>query len=139
MSIELPWTSVINTVGGIVSKLIPDPEAKAQAMLALHKMELDGELEKERIQLSAILAEANSPDPYTSRARPTMLYVFYILILAGLPMGMLAAFSPGTAADIAVGFRAWLKAIPDNIIDMATFVMLGYIGGRTFEKIKGAA
>jgi len=34
-----------------------------------------------QISLSAIMAEANSHDPWTSRARPTFLYVIYGVIL----------------------------------------------------------
>jgi len=34
-----------------------------------------------QVSLSAILAEANSADPWTSRARPTFLYVIYGIIL----------------------------------------------------------
>jgi hypothetical protein len=123
----------------LIDKLIPDPEAKARAQLELLRQQQAGELQELQTRMSAILAEAQSSDPYTSRARPSMLYVFYTLIIAGLPMGLLAAISPSTAADVATGFGAWLSAIPENITDMATFVMLGYIGGRSFEKVKGAA
>jgi hypothetical protein len=31
--------------------------------------------------MAAVLAEAESPDPWTSRARPSFLYVMYVLLL----------------------------------------------------------
>ena len=139
MSFTMPWDAVINQVGSIISKIIPDPQAKAQAMLELTKLQQDGALEADRIKLSAILAEAQSDDPWTSRARPSFLYVVYILILAALPMGVIAAVSPETAARIAEGMRAWLAAIPADVIDLFKWVMLGYVGARSVEKVKGAA
>lgn len=134
----MPWESVISTVGGIITKLIPDKAAQAEALFKLREMEQNGELEQQKIQLSAILAEAQSADPWTSRARPSMLYVWYILLLCAIPMGILSAFAPDIAARISAGATAWLAAIPEPIVNSATIVLLGYVGGRSYEKVKGA-
>lgn len=123
----------------LIDKLIPDREAAAKAKLDLITLEQQGQLEELRTRMSAILAEAQSSDPWTSRARPSFLYVVYALILFGIPMGFLSAFSPENAAQIAAGFNQWLKAIPESFTELFTFVMLGYIGGRSWEKVKGAA
>ena len=123
----------------LIDKLIPDPEAKARAQLDLLKLQQDGQLKEVETRMSAILAEANSADPWTSRARPSFLYVVYILLLASLPMGIVAAASPETAARIAEGMRSWLAAIPNNVIELFQWVMLGYVGARSIEKVKGAA
>jgi hypothetical protein len=96
-------------------------------------------LEEVRVSMSAILAEASSSDPWTSRARPSFLYVVYILILFSIPMGILFAFAPDVAQRIADGSAAWFKSIPTEIIDLFKWVMLGYIGGRSYEKAKGVA
>lgn len=130
---------IIEIGARLIDKLIPDPQAKAAAQLELLRLQQDGEFRALEVQMGAILAEAKSADPFTSRARPSMLYVFYTLILCGIPMGLIAAVSPSTASDIAAGFGAWLRAIPASITDMATFVMCGYIAGRSIEKVKGAA
>lgn len=127
----------------LIERLFPDKEKQAEqraaAELALAQMQQDGALKSMAVQMSAILAEAQSSDPWTSRARPSFMYVVYILILASLPMGVLAAFSPELAAQIAAGMKAWLAAIPSEIIELFKWVMLGYIGGRSFEKVKGKA
>jgi hypothetical protein len=123
----------------LIDKLFTSPEEKAKAQLELVKMQQDGELKDMQVRLSAILAEAQSSDPWTSRARPSFLYVCYLLILFGIPMGIVSAVSPQTGTNIAAGFGGWLKAIPPDIVDLMGWVMLGYIGGRSFEKIKGAA
>ncbi len=128
----------IFTIGGkIIDKLFPDPEQKAKAQLELLAMQQSGELEGVKVQLSAIIAEAQSADPWTSRARPSFLYVVYILLLSAIPMGVLTVFNPGAALDLTTGFKAWLGAIPDSILTLFGTVMTGYVIGRSWEKTKG--
>lgn len=128
------------TVGGkLIDKLIPDPEAKAKAQLELAKMAQDGQLEEMKIQMSAIIAEAQSADPWTSRARPSFLYVVYILLLWSIPMGVLTVFKPEAAQLFTDGFKGWMHAIPEPILTLFGTVMLGYVVGRSYEKVKGVA
>lgn len=89
--------------------------------------------------MSAILAEAASADKWTSRARPSFMYVIYIVILFGLPMGIVSAFSAETATAIAMGFKAWLAAIPDSMWGLFGAGFLGYTASRTYEKAKGVS
>ena len=130
--------SSIFAIGGkLIDKLFPDPEQKAKAQLELLKMQQDGELEGVKVQLSAIIAEAQSADPWTSRARPSFLYVVYILLLSAIPMGVLTVFNPDAAVRLTEGFKAWLAAIPDPILTLFGTVMTGYVLGRSWEKSKG--
>lgn len=130
--------SSIFAIGGkIIDKLFPDPEQRAKAQLELLKLQHDGELESVKVQLSAIMAEAQSADPWTSRARPSFLYVVYVLILWSIPMGVLFVFNPEAAARFTEGFKAWLNAIPEPILTLFGTVMLGYVVGRSWEKTKG--
>ena len=122
----------------LVDKLFPDPEQRAKAQLELLKMQNDGELEAVKVQLSAIIAEAQSSDPWTSRARPSFLYVVYILLLASIPMGILTVFNAGAADQLTIGFKGWLGAIPDSILTLFGTVMTGYVVGRSWEKVKGS-
>ncbi len=131
--------AIVEIGAKLLDKLIPDPEAKARAQLELLKLQQEGQFKEIEVSLKAIITEAQSSDPWTSRARPSFLYVVYILILFSLPMGLISAFSPETAKDIATGMREWLNAIPASIVDLFTFVMLGYVGARSVEKVKGAA
>lgn len=130
--------SSIFAIGGkLIDKIFPDPEQKALAQLELLKMQQNGELDSVKVQLSAIIAEAQSADPWTSRARPSFLYVVYILLLASIPMGVLTVFNPDAATNLTVGFKAWLSAIPDAILTLFGTVMTGYVIGRSWEKTKG--
>lgn len=121
----------------IIDKIFPDPEQKAKAQLELLQMQQNGELEQVKVQLSAIITEAQSADPWTSRARPSFLYVVYILLLWSLPMGVLFIFNPDAAARFTDGFKAWMNAIPESILTLFGTVMLGYVVGRSWEKTKG--
>ena len=123
----------------LIDKLIPDPEQKAKAQLELLRMQQNGQLEEMKTQMSAILAEAQSADPWTSRARPSFLYVVYVLLLWSIPMGVLTVFYPEAAQRFTEGFKSWMSAIPEPILTLFGTVMLGYVVGRSWEKVKGAA
>lgn len=134
-----PLTAIVDVGSKLIDKLIPDPAARDAAKLELLRQQQSGQLEEVKVQLSAILADSQSPDKWTSRARPSFLYVVYILMLTSIPMGVVYAVSPHTAADITVGFKAWLAAIPDTYLQLFGVVMTGYIAGRSWEKVRGAA
>jgi hypothetical protein len=134
------------TIGGLFSigtklieKLFPDPEQKARAQLELLRLQQSGDLDEMRTKLSAIIAEASSPDPWTSRARPSFLYVVYVLLLWSIPMGVMSIFNPDAAAAFTVGFKAWMSAIPEPVLTLFGVVMTGYVAGRSWEKVKGAS
>jgi hypothetical protein len=131
--------SIFSVGSKLIDKLFPDPEQKAKAQLEFLKMQQAGELDEIKVQLSAIIAEAQSSDPWTSRARPSFLYVVYILLLWSIPMGVLSVFRPDAAAAFTVGFKSWMSAIPDSILTLFGTVMTGYVLGRSWEKVKGAA
>jgi hypothetical protein len=119
----------------LIEKFIPDPQAKAQAQLQLLQMQQNGELRELELKLSAIVEEAKSQDKWTSRARPSFLYVIYIMILACIPMGILHAVSADMANSISAGMQAWLAAIPKYMWELFGVGYLGYVGGRTYDKV----
>lgn len=131
------WQELIAPIFSLLDKVIPNPKAKEEAKLKLMQAEGQQALAEIQVQMSAILAEAQSSDPWTSRARPSFLYVVYVLILFSIPMGFVYAVTPETAAHITEGFKGWLAAIPESITELFGVVMLGYIGGRSWEKVRG--
>lgn len=122
-----------------MNKIWPDPAAKATAEATLMKAQTDAALAMMTQQMSAILAEAQSKDPWTSRARPSFMYVMYIMILFGIPMGILTAFSPQTAVAIAQGMKAWLEAIPNALWGTFGTGYAGYVIARSYEKGQGVS
>lgn len=123
----------------LIDKLLPDPAAKAKAQMDLLIMQQNGELKELETRMSAILAEATSADPWTSRARPSFLYVIYVMILMSIPMGFLSAFNPEMATAVANGMKLWLAAIPEDLYVLFGIGYVGYAGARTLEKRMGAA
>jgi len=123
--------------GKLIDKLFPDPAQREQAKAELVRLEQAGELDAMKIQLSAIIAEAQSADPWTSRARPSFLYVVYILLLWSIPMGVLTVFAPERAAAFTIGFKAWMASIPEPVLALFGTVMTGYVLGRSWEKVRG--
>lgn len=123
----------------LIGRIFPDPEQKARAELELLQMEQAGKLEELKTNLSAILAEASSPDPWTSRARPSFMYVIYMYILAAIPMGILFAHDPGIAVDVTEGVKKWLEAIPTELYALFGAGYLGYGYFRNKEKIAGVS
>ena len=130
-------------VGGIVApilkiidKVVPDPAAREQMKLAFLKEENQQTLEEAKTQIAAILAEEQSADPWTSRARPTFLYVIYIVIFFCLFGGILGVWWPEETGRAAQNVNAMLRAIPDQLWSLFGVGYLGYTGacgGATHE------
>lgn len=120
----------------IIERLFPDEQARAKAELELLAMQQAGELKELETQMSAIVMEAKSDDPWTSRARPSFLYVVYVIILSAIPMGFITAADPHVAIAITEGFRGWLAAIPEEMWGLFGVGYLGYVGGRSYDKRK---
>jgi len=129
--------SLIGPIASIIDKIIPDPRAREHAKLELLKLEGSQEMDNVSARLSAIVAEANSADPWTSRARPSFLYVMYVLLLFALPMGVLSAFNPQAAMDIATGMNAYLGGLPEPLYALFGTGYLGYTAARQWGKIVG--
>lgn len=130
---------VMGMISGVLDKIVPDAAERDKIKAEMYRLQREGELKELETRMSAILAEANSSDPWTSRARPTFMYVIYVLILASLPMGVLHAYNPELAFSIADGFNNWLVAIPSDLIALFGVGYVGYAGARSIEKIKGAS
>ncbi len=79
-----------------------------------------------------------APDAFISRARPGFLYVMYALILMALPVGIIAAVSPATAAAVNEGIAAYLRAIPEPLYALFGTGYLGYTAARQWGKMKGS-
>ncbi len=130
--------ALIGPVASIIDKVIPDKAARDKAKLELLQLQGSQDLAEINARLSAIVAEANSHDPWTSRARPSFLYVIYVLLLWALPMGLLAAFSPGKAREIAEGMNAYLSGLPEPLYALFGTGYLGYTAARQWGKIAGS-
>lgn len=127
-------TPIINTVGSIIDKVIPDRNESQRIKLEIARLQQDGDFREIELRLNAIMMEAKSADPWTSRARPTFLYVMYLFILFAIPMGFLSAYDPDIAKQIADGSKAWLESLPTELYALFGAVSLGYVKKRSDDK-----
>lgn len=130
--------SLIDAVKGIIGEFKLDPAKKAEMLAAadanatqlqLKQLELQEKLQEsissEIAAASAnIRAEAQSGDKYTSRARPTFIYLMLAILGCNYMLFPLIGRPP--------------LLYPDALFELFGFCMLGYTGARTFEKIYAA-
>jgi hypothetical protein len=129
-------------LAGLASELIDNlfetEEEKAAAKAKLMELEQRGHLNEIQVHLSAILAEAKSQDPWTSRARPSFLYLMYLvvafLVFVGAPLGV---FYPQEVSQAATNMRDLLNAVPESLWWLFGAGYLGYTGARSFDKWRG--
>lgn len=134
------WALLIDPVSKLLDKLIPDPEAREKAKLELAKEENQQALNELQLSMSAILAEAQSSDPWTSRSRPSFLYVFYLILLVLILIApVVGIFYPAGMAQFYSNVAAGFAAIPDELWTTFTVGYLGYAGARTMEKKWGVS
>ncbi|HWU04604.1 MAG TPA: holin family protein [Novosphingobium sp.] len=131
------FDSLIAPITSIIDRIIPDPAQRDAAKLQLLTLQGSQEMQMLQTQMSAIVAEANSRDPWTSRARPSFMYVMYVMILWALPMGVIAAFRPEIAGAIGKGMNAYLSGIPEPLYALFGTGYLGYTAARQWGKVAG--
>jgi hypothetical protein len=122
----------LDTIVGVgmklIDKLIPDPEAKAQAQLDLAKLAQEGKLAE--IQADTVAMQETSKrwqadmasDSWLSKNIRPMTLVFILLVFC--------AFSLMSAWKIDVN-ESYVKLLGE----WGQLIMLAYFGGRTVEKI----
>lgn len=130
----------INTVGDLVlTRAVKDPKAREKirgdlaGALAVRQEAATTEI--------ARVAETGSvdPNPWTKKARPTFLYVVYIMIFGAIPFGALYGFAPDFSGRFVEGMSLFLKAIPDLAWYLFGSAYLGYSGLRSWDKKNGAS
>lgn len=130
--------TLLGPLTAIIDKIIPDKDARERAKLELLRLQGSQEMELLQTRLSAIVAEASSADPWTSRARPSFLYMMYAMILWAVPMGLIGALSPATAGAIASGMTAYLNGLPEPLYALFGTGYLGYSVVRQWGKVAGS-
>lgn len=127
-------------LGKAIASKFPNPEEKARVELEVMKIAMDKESNELSTRMSAILAEAQSTDPWTSRSRPMFMYVFYTIIFSLVIVApLIGIFFPNQMELFFMNVGAGFKAIPEELWWTFSAGYLGYSGLRTREKEKGVA
>jgi hypothetical protein len=132
-----PAGLVMEAAKGLIARIWPDPVQQAEAQRKLAELQQSGELRGMELKLSAILAEAGSTDPWTSRARPTFLYVMYLILLLLVMGAIVGIWWPAQVFQAADNLAKLLNALPEQLWWLFGTGYLGYTGARTWEKAKG--
>ncbi|MBW6522922.1 holin family protein [Sphingomonas sp. RHCKR47] len=129
----IPATDVVAPIAGVLDRIIPDQQARDAAKLELLRLD-----RHELTNLYAAMTGARTPTPaadrWSTRARPSFLYVMYALLLWSVPLGLIAAVRPSAAQAIARGMTAYLNALPEPLYALFATGYLGYTVAREWGK-----
>jgi hypothetical protein len=123
-----PLAALLSVGEKVINRVIPDPEAKAQALLELKKLEKDGRLDE-------LQADMNEQDNLTERAKADMasdswlsknirpMTLIFILVVYTV-FALMSAFGHNANESYVTLLGQW-----------GMLIMSFYFGGRTLEKI----
>jgi hypothetical protein len=115
-------------------------EMTPELQVELQKKVMDLELAVTNSQMTMIAAEASSSDPWTSRARPSFMYVFYFMLLfIGITAPVIGIWYPQHMTTFFANVQLGLAAIPDSLYTLFGAGYLGYATARTVEKKAGVS
>ncbi len=75
-------------------------------------------------------------DHYIASARPTFLYVIYAILLWSIPIGVLGAFSPTAARNMAGAMTGYFAGLPEPLYTLFGAAYLGYTAARQWGKMR---
>ncbi|PCJ17835.1 MAG: hypothetical protein COB02_12260 [Candidatus Cloacimonadota bacterium] len=117
-------------VGKIIDKVAPDKISQEERMKLNQAFELQvmaNESKVEEYRRDMIVADSKSEDSYVSRARPTLFYIFYFVIIFNYILVPLLQIFKGNHLLVPL-------QLPSELWNMFTAGYLGYSGFRTFDK-----
>lgn len=143
MSLDLlGWGKISDFLTGVLDRVVPDPQQKLQAQLALAQLEqqgefklLDAQLAQMKAQTDINLAEAQNPNLFVSGWRPmigwlcaaAIGYQYLFRPLAPWLLNLIPYFHMSIVTPFAL----------DDTMNQLVFALLGVGLMRTAEKIKG--
>ena len=123
-----PLAALLSIGEKVIDRVLPSPEAKAQAMIELKKLEKDGRLDE-------LQADMNEQDNLTERAKADMASDSW-LSKNIRPMTLVFILITYTAFGL---MSAWDVEVNEKYVELlgqwGMLIMSFYFGGRTLEKI----
>lgn len=129
--------AVLPLLFSLIDRVIPDEKARELAKLEMMRTENQQVLSEMQASLSAVVAEAQSEDKWTNRARPTFLYLIYSVICMCFAGGIIGIWYPVETKLAAENINALLRALPEDLYTLFGMGYLGYTGARSFDKWRG--
>lgn len=129
-----PLTSILGIGEKLIDKLLPDPKAKAEALMKLKELEQSGDLAVIAGQVEINKIEAANANPFVSGARPFIMWVCGGALAIQLIIAPLVMWGA-----LAVGKPIVLPVMQTELLTTLLVGLLGLGGLRTVEKLNGVA
>ena len=128
-----PLTPIIELVGKVLDRVIPDPAQAAQAKLQLIQLQESGELAAMTAQTDTNKVEAASNSVFVAGWRPFCGWI------GGCGLAYAAIIEPTArfVATVMVGYTGDFPAIDTTVTMQILFGMLGLGVMRSYDKAKG--
>jgi len=134
-----PLTAAMELGGHLIDKLIPDPQAKADATLKLVQMKQNGDLAEltaatdiAKAQIAVNQAEASSASFFVAAGRPAVIWVCALALFNDFVLRPFALFIVSTAHIAGV---SWPSLDTAALTPLLTG-LLGLGAMRTYEKVQ---
>lgn len=108
-------SDIIELLKTAADRFIPDTNKRKEAKEALDHLTVSGDLEFRTKGQEIAAHEAKSDDKWTSRARPSFLYILYFYLLLAPVFGLFFMIDPVRAGNAVKGMELFLAAIPDQM------------------------
>jgi hypothetical protein len=133
------WPALIPVLGSIFDRIIPDPQAAAEAKLKAYEMAqrgelatLDADMRMALGQMEVNKAEAGTDDAYTRRWRPTIGYIMAAALAFHYIVNPLLLWA---AALLGTSITPPAISLDENMMEII-FGILGLAGWRSLDKFK---
>lgn len=134
--------ALIPVVGNLLDRIFPDPAAAAEAKVKVMEMaqrgdlaQLEADVKLATGQMEINKVEAASSDPFTSRARPFIMWVCGFALLYASILEPMIRF----VAMVGFKYSGAFPSIDSEITLQLLFALLGLGAYRSIEKVKGVA
>lgn len=125
------WTPILELLGQVLTKVIPDAAARDKAMAEIQAQLLANDKALAEAARDVLVAEAKGESWMQRNWRPLfMLCIVFVIMANGFFLPILSAM---TRVDL-VKLQGW-DAIPQALWSLAQIGVGGYVVGRSAEKI----
>lgn len=128
----MSFAPFIGPIISIVERLIPDPAEQQQLVNQLEMAAQEAETKFAQAQSEVVKAEAQG-NALQRNWRPVLMY----LLMGVIVWHMIAVPILATAFGVPALQMVGLALLPEGVWTLLTVGMGGYIGARTWEKVKG--
>lgn len=120
--------------GMVIDKFVTNKDDRAAAKEGLESLNASGDLELLKGGQEIAKAEAGSEDKWTSRARPSFLYLMYGYFALAPVFAIFFMIWPDRSRLAVEGMELFLAAIPDPMWLTFAACFSVYTGARTIDK-----